>query len=80
MQSKILIGADPDVLKGHLLNPPEAVKEICEQFLEVSALDFGAIDVIYHRPTNKAYILEGNTAPGLSGTAIEAYAEALKIG
>ena len=43
-----------------------------------SGLDFGAIDVIYNSKEKKAYILEINTAPGLTGTTLENYAEAFK--
>lgn len=59
---------------------PRIVIEACEDFVESSGLDFGAIDAIYHKPTGCGYVLEVNTAPGLSGTTIEAYAEALKNG
>lgn len=40
-------------------------------------LDFGAVDVITH-PSYDHYILEVNTAPGLTGTTLEVYAEKLK--
>jgi glutathione synthase/RimK-type ligase-like ATP-grasp enzyme len=59
---------------------PRIVLDACEDFADNSGLTFGAIDVIYHKPTGCGYILEVNTAPGLSGTTIEAYAEALKNG
>lgn len=59
---------------------PEAVIEACQDYANNTLLDFGAIDVIYHKPSDRAYILEVNTAPGLSGSTIEAYAEALKVG
>ena len=41
-----------------------------------SHLDFGAMDVIYNARSNKAYVLEVNSAPGLEGATISAYAEA----
>jgi hypothetical protein len=40
-----------------------------------TTLDFGALDIIYHEPTNKAYCLEINTAPGLEGSSTQAYAD-----
>lgn len=61
-----------------LADVPDRVLDVCELFMEETELDFGAIDVIYHRPTDKALVLEVNTAPGLSGTTIEAYAESFK--
>jgi len=59
---------------------PEPVSDACANFIYNTKLHFGAIDVLYHRPSDAAYILEVNTAPGLSGSTIEAYAEALKVG
>lgn len=48
-------------------------------------LDFGAVDVITKREVamemrtvTKAYVLEVNTAPGLTGSTITAYADAIK--
>lgn len=41
-----------------------------------SALDFCAIDVIYNKRSEKAYVLEANCAPGLEGQTITAYKEA----
>lgn len=57
---------------------PSEVLNACRAYVEVTDLHFGAIDVIYHRPTDKAYVLEVNTAPGLSGSTVQAYADGLK--
>lgn len=38
-------------------------------------LDFGAVDVVYNEKEGKAYVLEVNTAPGLSGTTLDKYVE-----
>lgn len=43
-----------------------------------SHLDFGAMDVIWSEAQQKAYVLEVNTAPGLQGATITAYADAFK--
>ena len=45
---------------------------------KASGLDFGAVDVIYNAKEDQAYVLEINTAPGLSGETIAIYAEAFK--
>lgn len=37
-------------------------------------LDFGAVDIIWNRSQNRAYVLEVNTACGLEGQTIEDYA------
>lgn len=57
---------NPDVLE-------QAIKA-----LEVTGLDFGAVDVIWNQQQGAAYVLEINTAPGLVGTTVESYANAFK--
>ena len=46
--------------------------------LEVSGLNFGAVDVIWNQQNGQAYVLEINTAPGLVGTTITSYADAFR--
>src|SRR3990167_6507675 len=43
----------------------------------VLGLDFGAVDVIWNEKENKCYLLEVNTAPGLQGTTLESYYNAI---
>lgn len=57
---------------------PEEVLAVASRAHESSGLDFGAYDVIFHEPTRKALVLEVNSAPGLSGTTIDRYAEGLQ--
>lgn len=40
-------------------------------------LDFGAVDIIWNQHENKCYCLEVNTAPGIEGTTVDAYANAI---
>lgn len=40
-------------------------------------LDFGAVDIIWNEKENKCYVLEVNTAPGLQGTTLERYTNAI---
>jgi glutathione synthase/RimK-type ligase-like ATP-grasp enzyme len=42
-------------------------------------LDFGAVDIIWNEKQDKYYVLEANTAPGLSGVSVEKYVEQFKI-
>lgn len=46
--------------------------------LAKKGLDFGAVDVIYNRLEDAAYVLEVNTAPGLEGSTIDDYVQAFK--
>lgn len=57
---------------------PEDVMNSSMRTIEAVGLDFGAVDVIYNRRQNKAYVLEINTAPGLQGQTIESYANAFR--
>lgn len=43
--------------------------------VEALGLDFGAVDLIYNQREDKYYVLECNTAPGLSGSTLEGYAK-----
>lgn len=60
------------------LDIPSAVIEAAINVFNASGLDFGAVDVIYSKSTNRGYVLEINTAPGLEGASIEKYAEVFK--
>ena len=59
---------------------PESVPEqvIQESLKAVPALglDFGAVDVIWNQNHDKAYVLEVNASPGMTGTTLELYCDA----
>jgi glutathione synthase/RimK-type ligase-like ATP-grasp enzyme len=57
--------------------PPQDVLDQANKAFLNSGLDFGAVDVIYNKNREKAYVLEINTAPGLQGQTLEKYVEAL---
>lgn len=57
---------------------PEQVIEEAFAAVDALGLDFGAVDVIYNERENTAYVLEVNTAPGLTGTTLTKYAEAFR--
>lgn len=48
--------------------------------MAVASLDYeyGAVDVIYNEHYNKCYVLEVNSRPGLMGTTLEKYAQAIR--
>jgi glutathione synthase/RimK-type ligase-like ATP-grasp enzyme len=60
---------------GHVV--PECVRSVGIHAVTALGLDFGAVDVIYNQRENRAYALEVNTAPGLSGTTVTNYRDAL---
>ena len=57
----------------HGFELPESAKSVAIQTIERLGLDFGAVDVIQTR-NGRAFALEVNTAPGLTGSTIEDYA------
>ena len=66
------------VFQQHGINPPVEVMTQSERAIAALGLDFGAVDVIWNERDQKAYVLEVNCAPGLVGTTIERYADAIK--
>ena len=63
--------------EDHVHNPL-VEEEALTAFNEIEGLVFGAFDIIYNEYRNKAYVLEVNTAPGLSGTTLQNYVEAFR--
>ena len=57
--------------------PDEAITHSIDS-INALGLDFGAVDVIVGRDTGAINILEINTAPGLEGTTLTKYVEAIQ--
>lgn len=64
--------------ESHRTSCPPDVLEQAKLALACSGLTFGAVDVIWNAKKNSAYILEINTAPGLEGTTVQIYADAIR--
>ncbi len=62
------------VFMRHDVNPHDNVTAAATACLGASGLDFGAVDVIWNEKSQRAYVLEINTAPGLEGQTVEDYA------
>lgn len=52
--------------------PPDVIVQSVKA-VNLLGLAFGAVDVIFNEKEQKAYVLEVNTAPGLSGATLEGY-------
>lgn len=72
-------GVTPDTV-------PHAVIQNSLAVVQCTGLDFGAVDVIWNSTHNKAYVLEVNSSPGMTGTtldkfcsAVQAYADDISI-
>ena len=59
------------------LDAPLLIRTECAQAawlcMDRVAIDFGAVDVIWNEQEQRPYVLEINTAPGLSGTTLTNY-------
>jgi glutathione synthase/RimK-type ligase-like ATP-grasp enzyme len=60
------------------INVPNCVISEAIRAASVLGLDFGAVDVAYREKENRAYIFEVNSAPGIEGTTINSYANAIR--
>lgn len=56
----------------------EQVVEQAVLAVQALNLDFGAVDVIWNNHYQTAYVLEVNSAPGIEGTTVEKYVEAIR--
>lgn len=54
-------------------NIPRSVLTQAINAVKMVGLDFGAVDIIFNQKQNAVYVLEINTAPGLTGTTLEGY-------
>lgn len=54
-------------------NTPKAVLKNSLNAIRACGLDFGAVDVIYNERQALPYVLEINTAPGLTGETLDGY-------
>lgn len=57
---------------------PESVKVQAILAIEALGLDFGAVDIIWNDHEQKGYVLEVNTAPGLTGQTLQGYIDRFK--
>ena len=57
---------------------PQEAEDMAIKAVNLLGLDFGAVDLIYNEKSNRYYVLEVNTAPGLVGTTLERYVEMFK--
>jgi glutathione synthase/RimK-type ligase-like ATP-grasp enzyme len=56
---------------------PADLRDLATKAVSALGLTFGACDIIWNEHENKCYVLEVNTAPGLEGTTLQRYMEAI---
>lgn len=59
-------------------NPPSDLVNASIKAVELLGLDFGAVDIGHRLRDNKFFVFEVNTAPGIEGTTLQRYANAIK--
>jgi hypothetical protein len=57
---------------------PEQVSQAAISAVSALGLDFGAVDIGWNRHHNRAAVFEVNTAPGIEGTTLQRYIEAIR--
>lgn len=57
---------------------PEAVSRVARKFARDINLTYGAFDIIYNKLHNQAFVLEVNTAPGLSEKTLKFYTDNIR--
>lgn len=64
--------------EGHI--PNQLVIDAVQAVHTQTQLDFGAYDVLWNSESQRAVVLEVNTAPGLEGTTLQNYEQAFRRG
>jgi hypothetical protein len=59
------------------LTPPDGIADLAIRATAALGYLYGAVDIIYNEKRNQCYVLEVNSRPGLSGTTLDNYCEAL---
>ena len=57
--------------------PPDGIGALAIAAVNAVGYSYGAVDIIYNEKRNQCYVLEVNSRPGLMGTTLEKYVEAL---
>lgn len=57
---------------------PDGAANLAVRATEACGYQYGAVDVIYNEKRNQCYVLEVNSRPGLMGSTIDAYVQAIK--
>ena len=65
------------VFVRHEVVLPDVAQLAAINAVQCLGLTFGAVDIIYNERQSAYYVLEVNTAPGLEGTTLTKYAEAI---
>jgi hypothetical protein len=59
-------------------NEPEGIRELALVAAKISPSDFRGVDIGYNEKNNELFIIEVNSAPGITGSNIQKYVEEIK--
>jgi len=59
------------------VNPPEDCIPTAEAAVRALGRTYGAVDIIWNEKQNKCFVLEVNSRPGMQGTTVKKYADAI---
>lgn len=59
------------------LTPPDGAADLAIRATAACGYQYGAVDIIYNEKRAQCYVLEVNSRPGLSGTTLENYCNAI---
>jgi hypothetical protein len=59
------------------INPPNGASNLAVRAVQALGYSYGAVDLIYNEKRNQCYVLEVNSRPGLMGTTLDKYSDAL---
>jgi hypothetical protein len=60
------------------ITPPAGIDTLAINAVKACSYQYGAVDIIFNEKRNQCYVLEVNSRPGLMGTTLRKYAEAMK--
>ena len=75
--TKIRNLANGYVFVQNVQNEPEGVRELAIRASKVSNSDFAGVDIGYNEQKDQLFVIEVNSAPGITGSNIGAYVETI---
>lgn len=59
------------------ITPPAGAADLAVQAVRAVGYQYGAVDIIYNEKQDKCFVLEVNSRPGLMGTTLDKYVQAI---
>jgi hypothetical protein len=59
------------------IDPPDGIATLAINAVNACGYKYGAVDIIYNEKRNQCFVLEVNSRPGLMGTTLDKYSDAI---